>query len=115
MGNGNSYHVWEKALCMWVWPWHPFDESFDFIRRYQRSTIPDERYVFKLAHKNTIKNVSSIEGISEGTCQRIYNHYAKEYLELINSEPINFLDIGDIVTRKGTITIQSSITKKLVR
>lgn len=82
-------------------PEHPFDESFDFIRKYQRSTIPYEKRVFKLAHKNTIKNVSNIEDISEGTCQRIYNYYAKKYLESVEPKPLKLLGIDDIATRKG--------------
>jgi transposase len=82
-------------------PEHPFDESFDFIRRYQRSTIPYEKHVFELTHKNTIKNVSNIEGISESTCQRIYNYYAKKHLEAVAPEPLRFLGIDDIATRKG--------------
>jgi len=82
-------------------PKHPFDEYFTFIRKYQHYTIPYEQYIFTLAHKNTIKNVSDITGASEGTCQRIYNHYAKEYLEACNPEPLRLLGIDDIANRKG--------------
>ncbi|SHK25935.1 ISL3 family transposase [Paramaledivibacter caminithermalis] len=80
---------------------NPFDEHFDFIRKYGRYTIPYEKYIFTLAHKNTIKNVSEIIGNSEGTCQRIYNHYAKEYLASCKPEPLRLLGIDDIVSKKG--------------
>lgn len=80
---------------------HPFDEHFSFIRKYQHYTIPYEQYVFSLAHKNTIKNASSLTGISENTCQRIYNHYAKKHLRTCNQEPLRLLGIDDIANRKG--------------
>ena len=82
-------------------PKHPFDEYFSFIRRYQHYTIPYEQYIFTLAHRNTIKNVSDITGASEDTCQRIYNHYAKEHLNACNPEPLRLLGIDDIANRKG--------------
>lgn len=82
-------------------PKHPFDEYFSFIRRYQRYTIPYEQYIFKLAHKNTIKNVSDIIDTSEGTCQRIYNHYAKADLNSCVPESLRLLGIDDIASKKG--------------
>ena len=36
---------------------HPFDETYDFIRKYQRQTIPYEKHIFDLCNKNTIVNV----------------------------------------------------------
>ncbi|SNT22897.1 Transposase [Anaerovirgula multivorans] len=82
-------------------PEHPFDEYFSFIRRYQRYTIPYEQYIFKLAYKNTIKNVSDITNAGEGTCQRIYNHYAKKALNSCVPEPLRLLGIDDIASKKG--------------
>lgn len=82
-------------------PRHPFDEYFSFIRKYQRHTIPHEKYIFTLAHKNTIKNACNIVDVSEGTGQRIYNHYAKEKLEASPSEPLRLLGIDDIASKKG--------------
>jgi hypothetical protein len=50
---------------------HPFDEQFEFIRKYQCQTVPYEKYVFTITYKNTIKNASDILGISECKCQGI--------------------------------------------
>lgn len=80
---------------------HPFDESYEFIRRYQRQTIPFEQYVFDLCCKNTILNVSVIMGISHGTCQRIFNYYAQEYVNSKEIKPIKYIGIDDIAVRKG--------------
>ncbi|ABR47720.1 transposase, IS204/IS1001/IS1096/IS1165 family protein [Alkaliphilus metalliredigens QYMF] len=82
-------------------PENPFDEHYSFFRRYQRYTIAFEEYVLKLAHKNTIKNASDIADVGEGTCQRIYNHYAKEALVNCTPEPLRLLGIDDIASRKG--------------
>nr|WP_176431567.1 transposase [Anaerovirgula multivorans] len=76
----------------------PFDEHFSFFRRYQRYTIAYEEYVFKLGHKNTIKNASDV---GEGTCQRIYNHYAKKAINSYTPEPLRLLGIDDIASKKG--------------
>ncbi|MHB1392700.1 MAG: ISL3 family transposase [Clostridia bacterium] len=82
-------------------PEHPFDEQFTFIRKYQRQTIPYEKYAFTLMHKNTIKNVADILDHSEHTCQRIYNHYANMMLDNASPEPLKLLGIDDIARRKG--------------
>jgi transposase len=82
-------------------PEHPFDERFEFIRRYQRQTVSYEKDIFILTHKNTIKNVSDITSISEGKCQRIYSHYAEHILEKREPEPLRFLGIDDIARKKG--------------
>jgi transposase len=82
-------------------PEHLFTETFNFIRKHQRRTIAYEKYIFTLAHKNTIQNVADIIGISHGTCQRIYNFYAKDKLELLEPEPLTLLGIDDIAKRKG--------------
>ena len=80
---------------------HPFDEQFGFLRKYQRQTVSFERYVFMLSHKNTIKNASEITDISEGKCQRIYNHCASALLEAREPEPLRLLGIDDIARKKG--------------
>jgi transposase len=82
-------------------PEHPFDESYEFIRRYQRQTIPFEQYVFDLCCKNTILNASVIMGISHGKCQRIFNYYAQEYVKSKEIKPIKYIGIDDIAVRKG--------------
>lgn len=82
-------------------PEHPFDESFNFIRKYQRLTIPYEKYIFSLMHKNTVKNISQLTGISEATCQKIYNFYASNILENRIPEPLKLLGLDDIATKKG--------------
>nr|WP_278335832.1 ISL3 family transposase [Petroclostridium xylanilyticum] len=48
-----------------------------------------------------MKNVSNIVGASEGACQRIYSHYAKESLAACKPGPLRLLGIDDIATRKG--------------
>ena len=80
---------------------HPFDESYDFIRRYQRQTIPFEKYILGLCNKNTIQNVSEIVGISHGRCQRIFNYHAQEYLDSMESKPARYIGVDDIAIRKG--------------
>jgi transposase len=45
--------------------------------------------------------VSDLTGISEGTCQRIYNFYAGSILESKDPEPLHLLGIDDIARRKG--------------
>ncbi|MCR4436866.1 MAG: ISL3 family transposase [Clostridiales bacterium] len=82
-------------------PKHPFDEQFDFVRKYQRQTVAFEKRVFILTHKNTIKNASEIAGISEGKCQGIYNHYAQFVLEAREPESLRLLGIDDIARKKG--------------
>ncbi|SKA76606.1 Transposase [Caloramator quimbayensis] len=82
-------------------PEHPFDESFSFIRRYQRITTPYEKYIFSLMLKSTVKNAHEITGISEATCQSIYNFYANSILENRNPESLRLLGIDDIATKKG--------------
>ena len=82
-------------------PYHPFDEEFAFIRRYQRRTIPYEKYIFLLTHKNTVQNVCDIVNISEGACQRIYVHYANTILDNLEPEPLRILGIDEIATKKG--------------
>lgn len=82
-------------------PDHPFDEHFDFIRKYQRLTVPYEKYIFALIHKGTVKNASEITGVSAGTCQSIYNFYATNILENKVPEPLRLLSIDDIATKKG--------------
>lgn len=78
-----------------------FTEKFDFIRKYQRRTIAYEKYIFTLAHKNTIQNAANIVGISHGACQRIYNFYARKNLESKEPESLELLGIDDIAQRKG--------------
>lgn len=80
---------------------HPFDEQFEFLRKYQRQTISFEKYVFMLSHKNTIKNVSELVDISEGKCQRIYNYYASSILAAREPEHLRLLGIDDIARKKG--------------
>lgn len=82
-------------------PEHPFDEHFEFIRKYQRQTVSYEKNAFMLAHKNTVKNASDILGISEHTCQRIYNYYANTVLKAKDPEPLRLLGIDDIARKKG--------------
>jgi len=82
-------------------PDHPFDEKFEFLRKYQRQTISFEKNVFLLTHKNTVKNSSEIVNISEGKCQRIYNHYAQSVLEAREPESLRLLGIDDIARKKG--------------
>lgn len=90
----------KRYLCSCT-PERPFDENFNFIRKYSRNTIQYEKYIFTLAHKNTIKNVSKIACLSEGVCQRIFNHYAKEHLANCKPEPLRLLGIDDIASKKG--------------
>lgn len=80
---------------------HPFDESFNFIRKYHRLTIPYEKYIFTLIHKGTVKNAYEITGVSEGTCQSIYNFYANSILDNKTPETLRLLGIDDIATKKG--------------
>lgn len=58
-----------------------------FIRKYQRQTVPYEKYVLTITHKNTVKNASDILGISECKCQSIYNYYENAVLEAKEPEP----------------------------
>lgn len=80
---------------------HPFDETFSFVRKYQRQTIPFEQYIFELCHKNTIKNVADFIQVSENKIQRIYNYYAKIKNSEKGKEPLIFLGIDDIAKSKG--------------
>jgi transposase len=80
---------------------HPFDEIFPFIRKYQRQTIPFEKYIFELCHKNTIKNVSELVQMSENKVQRIYNYHARIQNAEKCKEPLIFLGIDDIAKSKG--------------
>lgn len=82
-------------------PGHPFDEQFEFLRKYQRQTVPFEKHVCMLTHKNTVKNASEIVDIGEGTCQRIYNHYAQAILKARKPETLRLLGIDDIARKKG--------------
>jgi transposase len=82
-------------------PEHPFDEQFKFLRKYQRQTIPFEKHVVILTHKNTVKNACELAGIGEGRCQRIYNHYAQYVLENREPETLRLLGIDDIARKKG--------------
>lgn len=82
-------------------PEHPFDQQFEFIRKYQRQTVAYKKHIFMLTHKNTVKNVSEIAGISEGRCQRIYNHYAQYVLQRKQPESLGLLGIDDIARKKG--------------
>jgi transposase len=82
-------------------PEHPLDQQFEFIRKYQRQTVPFEKYTFMLTHKNTVKNAAEFVGIGKGKCQGIYNHYAESILEHRKPEPIRLLGIDDIARRKG--------------
>ena len=80
---------------------HPFDETYEFIRKYQRQTIPFEKYIFDLCSKNTIQNTSEMVGISHGRCQRIFNHYAQEYVDSKQATPAKYIGVDDISVRKG--------------
>jgi transposase len=40
-------------------------------------------------------------GISHGTCQRIFNYYAQEYVNSKEIKPIKYIGIDDIAVRKG--------------
>lgn len=82
-------------------PDHPFDLTCNFIRKYQRQTIPYEIYVYELCRNNSIENVSKLTNLSHGKCQRIFNHYAQ--LEIANRGPIKteYLGIDDFAVRKG--------------
>ncbi|HHV45640.1 MAG TPA: ISL3 family transposase [Tissierellia bacterium] len=82
-------------------PEHPFDERFEFLRKYQRQTVSLEKHIFMLTHKNTVKNAAELAGISEGKCQSIYNHYAESILEHRKPEPLRLLGIDDIARKKG--------------
>ncbi|MDK2918135.1 MAG: transposase [Candidatus Petromonas sp.] len=53
-----------------------------------------------LSQKNTIKNFSNTIDASEGTCQKIYNHYAKLYLVACEPEALRLLGIDDIATER---------------
>ncbi len=80
---------------------HPFDETYEFIRKYQHQTIQLEEYIFNLCIKNTIQNASNMVGISHGRCQRIFNHYAQEYLDSKETKPAKYIGIDDVAVRKG--------------
>lgn len=82
-------------------PEHPFDKTYDFIRKYQRQTIPYEMYIFDLCNRNTIENVSTLMNISHGKCQRIFNYYAKQQIDSIPKEDVKYLGIDDIAVKKG--------------
>ena len=82
-------------------PDHPFDLRYSFIRKHQRQTVHYEMYIYNLCKQNTIENVCSLEGISHGKCQKIFNHYANEE---INSRPPNrvrLIGIDDLARKKG--------------
>ena len=82
-------------------PDHPFDLTYDFIRKYQRQTVPYEEYIYRLCRDNSIENVSLLTGLSHGKCQRIFNCYAQR--EIDSREPVEaeFLGIDDFAVRKG--------------
>lgn len=82
-------------------PEHPFDLAYDFVRKYQRQTIPYEIYVYRLCRDNNIENVSQFMGLTHGKCQRIFNHYAQQ--EIDSREPVKteYLGIDDFAVRKG--------------
>lgn len=80
---------------------HPFDETFEFIRKYQPHTIPFEKFIFKLTCKNTIKNVAELLGFSDNKVQRIFNYYAKIKIDTKKMESLIFLGIDDISKSKG--------------
>jgi transposase len=80
---------------------NPFDETYDFIRKYQRQTIPFEKYIFDLCNKNTISNVSEMVDISHGTCQRIFNYYAQKHLDSEELNCVRYIGVDDIAVRKG--------------
>lgn len=80
---------------------HPFDETYEFIRKYQRQTIPFEEYIFDLCSKNTIQNASDMVGISHGRCQRIFNYYAQKYVDSKETKPAQYIGVDDIAVRKG--------------
>ena len=82
-------------------PEHPFDLAYDFIRKYQRQTIPYEIYIYRLCRDNSIENVSQLTGLAHGKCQRIFNHYAQ--LEIDSRGPVEteYLGIDDFAVRKG--------------
>ena len=79
---------------------HPFDEYFSFIRKYERSTILLEKYIFTLFHKNTLQNVCNIAEISHSTYQRIYNYYTNNVIQSIEHSELKLLAIDDIAVRK---------------
>lgn len=80
---------------------NPFDETYDFIRKYQRQTIPFEKYIFDLCNKNTISNVSKLVDISHGKGQRIFNYYAQKHLDSKELKCVQYIGIDDIAVRKG--------------
>ncbi|MDK2798884.1 MAG: transposase [Clostridiales bacterium] len=80
---------------------HPFDETYDFIRKYQRQTIPYKKYIFDLCSKNTITNVCEIVDISHGRCQRIFNYYEQKHLDSKETKTVKYIGIDDIAVRKG--------------
>lgn len=80
---------------------HPFDETYEFIRKYQRQTTPFEEYIFDLCSKNTIQNASEMSGISHGRCQRIFNNHAQKYVDSQEAKPVKYIGVDDIAVRKG--------------
>lgn len=91
-------------VCRYVCPCdfaHPFDEIFPFTRKYQRQTIPFEKYIFELCTKNTIKNVAELVKMSQNKIQRIYNYYAKIKYAEKPQVPLISLGIDDIAKSKG--------------
>lgn len=82
-------------------PGHPFDLTYDFVRKYQRQTIAYEIYVYRLCRDNSIENVSLLTGLAHSKCQRIFNHYAQQ--EVDNRDPVEtmYLGIDDLAVKKG--------------
>jgi len=81
-------------------PDHPFDLRYSFIRKYQRQTVHYEKHIYNLCKQNVIKNVCSLEGISYGKCQRIFNHYAQEEIYSRPSNKVRLIGIDDLARKK---------------
>jgi transposase len=98
-------------------PEHPFDMEYDFIRKYQRQTVPYEKYIFSLCRNNSIENVSLITDMSNGTCQRIFNHYAQLEISERDSVEPEFLGIDEFAVKKGhdyNTVIYDLVTHRLI-
>jgi len=80
---------------------HPFTESFSFIRKYQRQTIPYEKFIFALCDKNTIKNIANFTNLSHDKVQGIFNHYANNAIHNREKVTPTYLGIDDIAVLKG--------------
>lgn len=79
-----------------------FSEQFDFVRKNSIVTIRQEKWIFEICRKQTIKEVAALLGIGVHQVENIFYLYGQKALqEADRYAQVRHLGIDEIALRKG--------------